>query len=95
MYFITCFSDCESEYDMDSRTFGYFAELSECYRALHENQCDMYEFCYEQAVIECIGEGIHAHAEEIEWFAWDEKRGGFYEVAKPEWSIGWCNHALG
>lgn len=80
---------------MGSRTFGYFSELSECYHALHENQCDMYEFCYEQAVIERIGEGIHARAEEIEWFAWDEKRGGFYEVAKPEWSVGLCNHALG
>ncbi len=96
MYFITCFSEFESEYTDNYRTFGYFKELYTCYEALHENACDMCEAgYYTYAVIEEIAEGIHSHAKEIEWFSWDNENGGFYEVKKPEWSVGWVNFALG
>ena len=95
MYFITCFSNFESEYLDNYRTFGYFSELAVCIQALNENLADMNERYYTYAVIEEIGEGIHSHAKQIAWFCWDEEKEGFYETEKPEWADGWCNFALG
>ena len=95
MYFITCFSNFESEYLDNYRTFGYFSELAVCIQALNENLADMNERYYTYAVIEKISEGIHSHAKQIAWFCWDEEKEGFYETEKPEWADGWCNFALG
>ncbi len=92
MHFITCFSDIGENY----RTFGYFNKLEDCYFALHENFFDMNEAgYYTYAVIEKIVEGIHSPSKQIEWFAWNEEKEGFFETEKPEWANGWCNFALG
>ena len=95
MYFITCFSNYESEYLDNYRTFGYYSNLAMCIQALNENWADMNERYYTYAVIEEISEGIHSHAKQIAWFRWDEEKEGFYETEKPEWSNGWCGFALG
>ena len=96
MYFITCFSNFESEYIDNYRTFGYFSEMAVCIQALNENWADMCEArYYTYAVIEEIGEGIHQHAKQIAWFCWDEEKEEFYETEKPEWSNGWYGFALG
>ena len=95
MFFITCFSNFESEYLDNYRTFGYFSELAMCIQALNENWADMNEGYYTYAVIEELSEGIHSHAKQIAWFRWDEEREGFYETEKPEWANGWYGFALG
>ena len=95
MYFITCFSNFESEYLDNYRTFGYFSELAVCIQALNENLADMNERYYTCAVIEKISEGIHSHANQIAWFSWNEEEAGFFETEKPEWANGCCNFALG
>ena len=58
MYFITCFSNFESEYLDNYRTFGYFGNYATCRKALNENWTDMCEArYYTYAVIEEISEG--------------------------------------
>ena len=94
MYFITCFSNYESEYLDNYRTFGYFSELAVCIQALNENWADMCEArYYTLALIEEISEGIYPHAKKLAWFRWDGK--GFYETEEPEWADGWYGFALG
>lgn len=96
MYFITCFSNFESEYIENHHTFGYFNDYATCIEALNENWADMCEAgYYTYAVVEKISEGIHSHAKQIAWFWWDEEKEGFYETAKPEWANGWYGFALG
>ena len=96
MYFITCFSNYESDYMENHRTFGYFSDTDTCLEALNENWADMCEArYYTYAVIEEISEGIHSHAKQIAWFRWDEEKEGFYETEKPEWSNGGYGFALG
>ena len=96
MYFITCFSNFESEHIDNYRTFGYFSDSETCTKALNGNCCDMCEAgYYTYAVIEEISEGIHQHAKQIAWFCWDEEKEGFYKTEKPEWAGNWCNFALG
>lgn len=95
MYFITCFSNFDSEYIEDSRTFGFYENFETCKTALQENWCDMHELYYDFAVIELIDEGIHPRTESETWFRWNNERGGFFETEKPDWSSGWVNFALG
>ena len=96
MFFITCFSNFESEYIDNYRTFGFFSGFDTCIKELNENWYDMNEASYyTYAVIESIPEGIHSHAKQIAWFCWDEERKEFYETEKPDWAGRWCNFALG
>lgn len=99
MFFITCFQKCEEDkYGLDTgatRTFGYYEDYETCKQALNENWCDMWEYLYDWAVVEKIGPGIHAHAEEMGWFKWNDDRQGFFEIEKPACTECYCNHALG
>ena len=101
MFFITCFEKCEKDVvtgmpDVgDTRTVKYYEDLEICKRALHENRCDIHEFLYEYAVVEYIEPGIYSRAKEIEWFQWDNEKGGFFEILKPQCTYGCCNYALG
>ena len=95
MYFITCFSNFETDYLDNFRTFGFFSDYEDCRRALNGNWCDMHEFYYDFAVVECMEEGIHSHAKQMAWFRWSEEKKGFYETENPDWANGYCNFALG
>lgn len=101
MYFITCMEKCERMpklgwFDGGSkRCFGYKETLEEAEEALNENMCDMYEYCYVYAVVEKLGPYIHPNVEEEYWFKWDDDRGGFFRIDKPEAAYRVCNHALG
>ena len=102
IYTITCFQKVEMD-DKGwlrtgaSRTFGYFAEKDDAVEAMHHNTLDMWEYLYDYAVIEAMREGVHCECEEEIWFQYDRKRGGFFEIPKPEAVIKShvCNFALG
>ncbi len=97
MYFITCFATAAgtAESDIEQRTFGFYDNLEDCKSALFENRCDLHECYYDQAVVERIGQGIHAESAEMAWLAWDEEKGGFFVCNKPQWANGWRNFAFG
>lgn len=99
MYFITCMTRCEKVngwfYGGTTRCFGYRETLEDAEEALNENMCDMHEYLYEYAVVEKLGPYIHPYVEEEYWFKWDEDRGGFFRIEKPEVTYNVCNHALG
>jgi hypothetical protein len=100
MYFITVFNRIEpnemycAEFG-NQRTWGYYPEYEMAVNALHENRTDMYEGCYEYAVIEKINYGICAITEESQWFKWDEKRYGYFEIEEPECVRCLTNFAIG
>lgn len=52
------------------RCFGYFNFLFQAVKAVKENRCNIQESYYEYVVIEKIGTGIHAMAEDKMWFRW-------------------------
>lgn len=99
MYFITCMTRCEKVdgwfYGGTIRCFGYKETLEEAEEALNNNVCDMYEYCYEYAVVEKLGPYIHPYVEDEYWFKWDDDKGGFFRIEKPEATYNVCNHALG
>ena len=100
MYFITCYSKCEKDergwFDGGAmRVFGFEETLDEAEAVLNHNVFDMHEYLYVYAVVEKMEPGIHPEVEEEYWFAWDEKRRGFFRIEKPEVTYNTCNHALG
>lgn len=61
-----------------------FYDLEDAVTALHENRADMFETCYDYAVIEEVCEGIYGTIPETaKWFEWDTERQGYYECETP------------
>lgn len=90
MYFITCFEHFPDENDKfldhgDVRVFGYYDNFEECVKALNENRCNMFEGCYDYAVVEKIGSGIYAQVELKRYFKFDKEKDGFFEIETPEY----------
>ena len=99
MYFITCFEKCGTNkgwLDIGaSRTFGYYDNLNTCIQALNQNWCDMFEYLYEYAIVEKIGQGIHPECEERWFFKWDDEKKGFFDISEPEEFKHYTNLSLG
>ena len=100
MYFITVFDKVEPDERFFAefgcqRTWGYHPEYEWAVNALHENVTDMYEGCYEYAVIEKIGCGICAISEKRQWFKWDKEKRGYFEIEEPECVKRISNFAIG
>lgn len=95
MYFITCMERLPNEKDAggDLRTFGYYKELLEAEKALEENRLDMHEYLYDYAVIERIGEGVHADAKVMGWFKYNQDKKAFEVIPKHE--TFYVNFAIG
>jgi hypothetical protein len=77
------------------RTFGFYKEYGDAYRAVRINQGGMRECLYEYLVIEKIKEGIHSSVDEEVWFKWDDKRNEWKECEKPKQFLDTINWALG
>lgn len=92
LYFITAITDIEEE-KVGIKCFGYFSELEEAEKAVVHNKFDMWETIYNYIVIEKIKEGIHSIAEEIGWYKYNEKKGGFIKIDYT--NISFCNCAIG
>lgn len=98
MFFVTSFEHLPDEKYLhvgDSRTFGYFDTYNVAVQSLHENWCDMHECLYGYAVIEKIGQGIHAIAGERQFFKYDREKDGFFEIDEPPEVKHLYNFAIG
>ena len=90
MWFITVFE--KIEYDDRGwpefgcqRTWGFYSECETAAQALRENRTDMWETCYDYAVIEKYDEGISGYEFGSRlWFKFDEERKGYFEIDEPE-----------
>ena len=106
MWFITVFEQVEPDLEDevfgfpdlgDQRTWGYYSEHEKAVQALHKNMGDMWEYSYDYAVIEQIGEGICAYADpkNRQWFKYDQERKGYFEIEEPECVKHIVNFAIG
>lgn len=100
MYFITVFTKMEEDKlgwpNLGSqRTWGYYNMHEDAVRALHNNSTDMWEYCYDYALIEKIGPGICAYCEYRQWFKYDKEKDSYFEIEEPEWIKKFMNFAIG
>lgn len=74
------------------RTFGFYADKREAEIAVEENRGSMEECLYDYIVIEEIGQGVLAIAENEQWYRWDDR---WVPCKKPKFSEGIINWAIG
>jgi hypothetical protein len=80
IYTITALTDTRKD---SSRCFGFFFSESAARIAASNNHGSMQECLYEYLVIEKQGEGIHAHAKDVQWYSW-------VDTDKKNWDGYWC-----
>ena len=88
-YFITVFERLDLKNTWPdygaSRTWGFYRDKEVALRALHENWTDMWERCYDYALIEAYEEGIsHLDIEYRQFFKFDQAKNGYFEIEEPE-----------
>lgn len=69
-----------------SSTCGWFFDREDAIEALHKNATDMWETCYNYAVIEQARQGVCTCAVigSAQWFKYDIDRNGYFEIVTPE-----------
>ena len=68
MYFVTT---VDSK-DEDTRCVGYFTTFKRAEKAVLDNACDIWETCYDYAVIENIDEGLYQYDQNAVWYKWND-----------------------
>ena len=68
MYFITIIDSK----DDTTRGVGYYSTFEKAQRAVLNNACDIWETCYDYAVIENIEEGLYQWDTDAKWYQWDD-----------------------
>lgn len=68
MYFITTIDSK----DNDIRCVGYFKNFEKAEKAVLDNACDIWETCYDYAVIENVEEGLYQYDQNSVWYKWDD-----------------------
>lgn len=68
MYFITT---VDSK-DGDTRCVGYYSTFEKAEEAVLDNACDIWETCYDYAVIENVDEGLYQYDQNPVWYKWDD-----------------------
>lgn len=93
MYFVTTV-DSRTE---DTRCVGYFKTFEKAENVVLHNACDIWETCYDYAVIENIPEGLYQYDFHPTWYKWHKLAGGYIECEKPLFvdAIGGVGYAIG
>lgn len=65
-------------------TAGYFTNLDDAINAVKNNELDVFEHCYNYAVIEAFEEGFYPMPEMKQmWFRYDKQTDKAYEIEPP------------
>ena len=67
----------------DSWIAGYFTDLKEAIQSVIDNVADVFEHCYNYAVIEGYEEGFYPVAELTRWFKYDAESDKAFEIEPP------------
>jgi hypothetical protein len=98
LYFLTAIHqpDKGGSRKRTTRTFGYYPTLEEAFNARNNNYGDMHECLYNYLIIENIGAGIHALADEVYWAEWDDIARHWKPIQEcPPAFLGIINFAIG
>ena len=67
----------------DSWIAGFFTDLAEAIRVVKENVTDIFEHCYNYAVVEGYEEGLCPRPELTRWFKYDAESDTAFEIEPP------------
>ena len=67
----------------DSWIAGFFTDLAEAIRVVKEIVTDIFEHCYNYAVVEGYEEGLYPRPELTRWFKYDAESDTAFEIEPP------------
>lgn len=74
---------------------GLFTSLEDADRAVRANTCDLWETCYDLAVIERYAvSGIYPQAHEEGWYRFDEENRVYASCERPQALKGWVQFGM-
>lgn len=79
MYFLTTLDSK----DDDTRCVGYFKTFEEAEEIVLSNTYDIWETCYDYAVIENIPEGLYQYDFHPIWYKYNKLTGGYIKCDRP------------
>lgn len=98
-WFITVFERFDSKYGIkDSRTWGFYSNKEEALKTLKENRTDLWEHCYDYALLEAYHEGISGYAfeEGRQFFKYDQSIDSYLPMEiEPEEIKHYASFAIG
>lgn len=95
-YFITVFNNYDEQYGPWSmRTWGFYTHLEDAIKALNENMTDLWETCYNYAVIEEYIEGIGGYNFNRQFFHYDRGINSYRLMDEPVELKHYCSFAIG
>ena len=78
-----------------SASVGFYAKREDAVDAMHKNACDIRECFYEYGCIEEVKEGLYGSVPgSVQWFMWNEEKGGFYEIETPKGEENVCGYVI-
>ena len=98
-WFITVFEDFDSRYGIKgSRTWGFYSNKEEALKTLKENRTDLWEHCYDYAVLEAYHEGVSGYdfEEGRQFFIYNETMDAYLPMSQePEEVKYYVSFAIG
>ena len=99
MYFITTIETKKGDVK-DTRCVGYFKTFEEAEQAVIKNACDIWETCYDYAVIENIKEGLYQYDFHPTWYKYHKLTSGYVKCEQPDFvnlkgGVGMIGYAIG
>lgn len=96
MYFITTIETKKSEVS-DTRCVGYFNTFEKAENAVLYNSCDIWETCYDYAVIENIPEGLYQYDFHPTWYKYHKPTNGYMKCEQPDFvkAVNNVGYAIG
>lgn len=78
-----------SEYgfhDFGSRNLcGWYMSKTDAFKAVENNMCDIWEHCYDYALIEEVVEGLYPCSRTRWFFKFDIESMTYKQIEEPEW----------
>lgn len=65
------------------RCWGFYTDKEKAFQCVHENWTDLWETCYNYALIEEYEEGIAGYTFFRQFFKYDEEKDGYIEIGEP------------
>ena len=69
-----------------TRCWGFYKNKEDALNTLHNNMTDLWETCYDYAILEPYHEGIcgYGFKGDRQFFKYDRKKDGYFEIDEPE-----------
>ena len=97
-WFITVFEEFDDKYGIKGvRTWGFYSNKEDALKVLEENRTDIWEYCYDYAVLEAYHEGIFGYdfEEGRQFFKYNQELNSYKPIEEPRKVKYYASFAIG